>query len=226
MFLSALNEHFLRLAKNVLASTNSGIGVQLSSGRIQYIYCNSDSYNNFAILRKYYTDISAVRDLISGGDIRGLEENPEDLERYSGTKPKVVSGVDAFRNVMSTDYLFLFVKGKWLEVTEGVSTRNNTPNMKYVHTIEAAEALREALDVGMARTVLEKTMTMREGTSNKYHYFAIYDLDGTFVGGNAYARIGEKPKTIEIARGQRMTVFSQVQKKMRVKQQRGYNAQN
>jgi hypothetical protein len=73
------------------------------------------------------------------------------------------------------------------------------------------------------RAVFEEFLTYTEGTSNKFHMFAIFeDDDGVFVGGNAYGRIGKRPRVIEVARGPRRSVERVVYDKMRKKENKGY----
>jgi predicted DNA-binding WGR domain protein len=90
-------------------------------------------------------------------------------------------------------------------------------------------------DVSMATDILCSTlhvngkpiwdsfMTVQEGSSNKFHYFAVFQTDrGDYVAGNAWGRIGYQPKAIEIARGDVATVESAMRKKVAAKHKKGY----
>ena len=70
----------------------------------------------------------------------------------------------------------------------------------------------------------ESYMTFSEGTSNKFHYFAVYETDdGEFIGANAYGRIGGTPNAVEIARGKKYEpVLAAVKRKEQVKRAKGY----
>lgn len=72
--------------------------------------------------------------------------------------------------------------------------------------------------------VLEQYLTYTEGTSNKFHYFGVWvdRKTGEAVGGNSYGRIGTVPKSIEIARGNKMSVTSAIERKVRAKLNKGY----
>jgi len=66
-------------------------------------------------------------------------------------------------------------------------------------------------------------LTFQEGTSNKFHMFGVLKLaDGSYVGGNAYGRIGYGSKVIEVARGDKGSVMSAVLGKERQKAAKGY----
>jgi predicted small secreted protein len=41
-------------------------------------------------------------------------------------------------------------------------------------------------------------LTKQEGTSNKFHYFAVFEKDGVFIAANAYGRIGYTPRLFVI----------------------------
>ena len=73
------------------------------------------------------------------------------------------------------------------------------------------------------RQIYELFLTFQEGSSNKFHYFAIFkSRTGQCAGGNAYGRIGYNPKAIEVARGSEMSVMSDVRQKVSQKQHKGY----
>ena len=67
-------------------------------------------------------------------------------------------------------------------------------------------------------------LTYTEGTSNKFHFFAVVKTeDGEYVGGNAYGRIGANAKIIEIARSLSLnSVMSVVRQKEYQKEAKGY----
>jgi len=88
----------------------------------------------------------------------------------------------------------------------------------------AERTLKSALRVDSSwKKVYELFLTVREGSSNKFHYFAIYlNRQGEAVGGNAFGRIGYNPKAIEVARGDYPSVTADIQSKVRVKMAKGY----
>ena len=70
-------------------------------------------------------------------------------------------------------------------------------------------------------------ITKQEGSSNKFHYFAIIreNKNGKeqFIGVNTYGRIGYDPKVIEISRGEdKESVLNAMDKKMYTKTNKGY----
>lgn len=74
------------------------------------------------------------------------------------------------------------------------------------------------------KQIYESFMTVMEGTSNKFHYFGVFQntKTGEAVGGNAYGRIGYNPKAIEVSRGSTYGVLSEVRSKAYAKQNKGY----
>jgi len=78
-----------------------------------------------------------------------------------------------------------------------------------------------------AKLVYESYLEETRGTSNKFHYFAVleYKEDGqkTWVGGNAYGRIGKNPRVIEIGiELDKNEILSKVKKKEKAKLSKGY----
>jgi hypothetical protein len=77
----------------------------------------------------------------------------------------------------------------------------------------------------------EVFMTFTKGTSNKYHAFGVYRYaqeDGTitYVGGNAYGRIGGSPTMMVVARGPTPNgVQAVTERKSRAKLAKGYELQ-
>ena len=67
-------------------------------------------------------------------------------------------------------------------------------------------------------------LTYTEGTSNKFHYFAVVKVGNEYVGGNAYGRIGANAKVIEIARSPSLSsVMNVVRNKEYEKEAKGYH---
>lgn len=73
--------------------------------------------------------------------------------------------------------------------------------------------------------VYQSFLTYSEGTSHKFHMFAVVQVGHEYVGGNAYGRIGGTAKVIEIARGSQGSVMSVVYDKERQKESKGYRRQ-
>jgi hypothetical protein len=92
------------------------------------------------------------------------------------------------------------------------------------HLLPIMTVLRNTMGVdSRAEAVSAQYLTFREGSSNKFHYFAIFETpEGEYVGGNAWGRIGYSPKAIEIARGSLRHVESAVMQKMNAKYAKGY----
>lgn len=88
---------------------------------------------------------------------------------------------------------------------------------------EAFKVFHAVLDLSPSAKLQDSTMlTMTEGSSNKFHFFCIFEDNGVFKGGNAYGRIGGNVSAIQIAVGRRSEVQSAVDRKMRTKQAKGY----
>jgi len=68
-------------------------------------------------------------------------------------------------------------------------------------------------------------LTMREGSHNKYHYFAVIpDRQGNFVAANVYGRIGYPPKGVAILSRSpdQLQAAATLQAKMNKKMMKGY----
>jgi len=73
-----------------------------------------------------------------------------------------------------------------------------------------------------AKLVAESVLTFSEGTSHKFHFFALYNDDGTWKAGNAYGRIGANPKAIMISSGSEGAARAAYESKLRAKKAKGY----
>jgi predicted DNA-binding WGR domain protein len=73
-----------------------------------------------------------------------------------------------------------------------------------------------------AKLVKEALLTYSEGTSHKFHFFALYNDDGIWKAGNAYGRIGGTPKAIMIESGSEGAARSAYEAKLRAKKAKGY----
>ena len=227
MSYDGLKERVGKVAKKMLASTRSAIGIMSKDGSIVCIYCHFDSYANEGILKRSYASPALAKALVNGGDIRQLVPDLSALER-EGNSPKRYSNYRSWMSQESQDYNLLFINGRWYEVSNGLpqtgESFKETP--RYSHRYEGKEALALVLGVpSTARQHLEEFLTFSEGTSNKFHYFGVFEDPDTheFVGGNAYGRIGGPPKGMEIARGPNLNaVISAVQSKISAKRNKGY----
>lgn len=88
---------------------------------------------------------------------------------------------------------------------------------------EAFKIFHAVLDLSPDASLESSEMlTMTEGSSNKFHFFCVFEDNGVFKGGNAYGRIGGNVNAISIAEGRRSEVEIAVARKMRTKQAKGY----
>jgi len=86
-------------------------------------------------------------------------------------------------------------------------------------------ALRRTIGVDKnAEPLTRKYLTMREGSSNKFHYFAVFkNKNDEFVAANAYGRIGYDPKVAIISVSEtEAQAFSDMNDKIRSKTKKGY----
>lgn len=100
-------------------ATRSNIGIELSNGEVEFIYCHWDGYieNNGKILYNHYNDLSKIEELIDLGAISSLEPDIEDIVDYAskGEPHKVWVGKtrnDAFEN----EYCYIWVaeEERWI----------------------------------------------------------------------------------------------------------------
>jgi predicted DNA-binding WGR domain protein len=91
------------------------------------------------------------------------------------------------------------------------------------HFAGIVETMRKQLDVtGIPKWF--RFLVFQEGSSNKYHYFAIFAKGNGFVAANAYGRIGYGPKVVQIAEGNDYgDVEQKALAKYRVKSSKGYS---
>lgn len=116
-------------------------------------------------------------------------------------------------------------------IHEGV---NESPMDTYEYTrgdsIKALNAIRMNLGKELGantnvRPIASKYLTFTEGTSNKYHYFAMFKLGDECVAANAFARIGYDPQVKIFARGDEATVKASYKEKLNSKIKKGYAIQ-
>jgi len=72
-----------------------------------------------------------------------------------------------------------------------------------------------------ARVVQKEFLVFSEGTSHKFHFFALYNDAGVMKAGNAYGRIGGRVTAIEIGRGS--GAADEFNRKLRSKINKGYH---
>jgi len=103
-------------------------------------------------------------------------------------------------------------------------------NVTVMSRTEIIMALTSGLGLGRRASLLkEQLMVMREGSSNKFHYFALFDdrENERFVAGNAYGRIGYRPTVVLIAEGpNQLAVEGAYNRKARAKMAKGYKTQD
>jgi predicted DNA-binding WGR domain protein len=84
-------------------------------------------------------------------------------------------------------------------------------------------ALNAVLNLGAkSKLVEESLLTYSEGTSHKFHFFALYNDNGTWKAGNAYGRIGGEPKAIMIESSSEGSARAAYNNKLRAKKAKGY----
>jgi hypothetical protein len=83
--------------------------------------------------------------------------------------------------------------------------------------------LSAALSLGPnAKLIKESLLTYSEGTSHKFHFFALYNDNGRWKSGNARGRIGGEPKAMMIGTGDEATARGAYDRKLRAKLAKGY----
>ena len=99
--------------------TPCSIAIMERHDSIRAIYCNFDGYisRTGTMLKESYTDIDKVRQLIAGGNIRGLETEVELVERYPGAR-EVPTHTDCMQHWLKeyagqVQYNYLFDGERW-----------------------------------------------------------------------------------------------------------------
>ena len=108
--------------------TSACIGLRMPNGKITYVECRYDGglAHVGSLLAKQYNTLDKVFDLISGGSIVSLREDPKDIVRK---RPKGCEGLEDcevkeaywigdFLLKGEGEYKYLFDKGRWY-VVEG-----------------------------------------------------------------------------------------------------------
>jgi hypothetical protein len=90
--------------------------------------------------------------------------------------------------------------------------------------INASDAIAEV--VGSDNPMTVQFLTFSEGTSNKYHFFALFEKDGEWTAANAYAGFGKAPKVCIVAEGDEETVRAAYLKKIGEKIKKGYKVES
>jgi hypothetical protein len=62
------------------------------------------------------------------------------------------------------------------------------------------KALRDyyGLETADSKVIWKSYITKREGSSNKYHYFVVFEANGQYHAANAYGRIGYPAKVFDL----------------------------
>lgn len=83
-----------------------------------------------AHLLEQYDNETAVKKLVSGGDMSSCRNEPpsyySDGENWAGVKPKTYKSADAFRRAMkphTAEYAYIFSGGVWSFVGDGIGDR-------------------------------------------------------------------------------------------------------
>jgi len=94
------------------------------------------------------------------------------------------------------------------------------------YTSKLEDDARDQLGISQtARPVKEAYLTDKSGSSNKYHYFVLFQDGEEFTAANVYGRIGVTSRAHEIARGGKYTAISAYKDKMSAKVRKGYEVE-
>jgi len=90
------------------------------------------------------------------------------------------------------------------------------------HAHKILKALRNKIGVD-GSPVWKQYLTYRSGSSNKFHYFSVFERDGEYVAANAWGRIGYDPKVTIFGSGpSEKQAIAVAQDKMFKKRDKGY----
>lgn len=125
-------------------STHAMIGIKRSNGTVDAVYCHFDGYPSGVgtTLEKNYKTTAKVKELLSYGDMSGLDKNIDLCIFYGrdrkekNTSPKTYKSVDQYLKEDMTQYSYLFKNGKWYGYAEFVTD-------KYVSIKKLAELVRK-----------------------------------------------------------------------------------
>jgi len=154
--------------------------------------------------------------------LKGMEAEAE-MEKTVEHKANIIRRPAMFKHLAAIQGEFLRIARDWnempLEWQRGYLTRHPgsrrrltgkpTPRSetsglmivdpKRSQSREILDILRKTLNAATDVPVFRKYLTKREGTANKYHYFAVFpDKDGNFAAANVYGRIGYPPRGIKV----------------------------
>ena len=106
--------------------TKSSIGCMMSNGKIAYVECRFDGYLAHVgrILVKRYNDFDKVLELLLGGDILALRDDPKRIERISPLSYDDLEDCEVKEANDMHDYLlngngmykYLYDMGRWYVV--------------------------------------------------------------------------------------------------------------
>lgn len=151
------------------------------------------------------------------------EEIPVDIDAPAKLKAKI-GGYSMLKHFATIHKEFVRFARKWEELTHDLQVtylhrhpgsrrhltstpppRSQTSGLKIYEPVrpqsrDVLSYMRDAVNADPgARPVVRKYLTNREGSHNKYHYFAILkDKDDNFVAANVYGRIGYPPKGVAV----------------------------
>lgn len=170
--------------------------------------------------------ISRIAKKVVGIDIRDIEAWLDGLSAKSAAAKQALRNNDATRLSRILDQMGVNVPAlvtMWIQTTQpqrGPGKYAPTESWK----IQVARDIETIFGRGLLVTwEYSSFLTFSEGTSNKFHYFAVIKAGGEYVGGNAYGRIGSSAKVIEIVRGKSLSsVMSVVRRKEYEKEAKGY----
>lgn len=134
---------------------------------------------------------------------------------------------------MPHEYQVAYIKrhpGTRRKVTNAPTPKSETSGLK-IHEPARSQShgildtLRAQTDAESSKPERREYVTMREGSHNKYHYFAVFkDKTGNYVAANAYGRIGYPNVNVAIigSSPDRSKAIDMMAEKMNKKMKKGY----
>ena len=129
--------------------TSACIGFKMPNGKITYVECRYDGglAHVGLLLAKHYNDYDKALELISGGNIVSLREDPSDIVRKSPKGCEGLEDCEVMEAYWIGDYLlnangeykYLFDKGRWYVVGGLYESDGVTPINRPIPIAKAIE---------------------------------------------------------------------------------------
>lgn len=113
-------------------ATRSTISKIKKDGSVETIYCHNDGYleHHAPILKKYYTNLTAINTLLNKGDMSVLSNSADnstfyrrDMKRKKSECAKRTISFESFLNNSLQDYNYIFKNKKWYVIKYSDPTR-------------------------------------------------------------------------------------------------------